>query len=150
MSGFAELLDELRCWETERLQRERARVIREKRRLEARELALTKVLDERRAVPKDQPARDGESEATARRKRETAEKLANLPHLGDAALNGELSSEQLHPAADLADEDSDEEWSRRREEGVAGGSAAHGPEAAGDDARGVDGAAGATVVAEMA
>ncbi len=105
MSGFAELLDELRCWETERLQRERVRVIREKRRLEVRELALTKVLDERRAVPKDQPARDGESEATARRKRETAEKLEHLPHLGDAALNGELSSEQLHPAADLADED---------------------------------------------
>jgi hypothetical protein len=113
VNGFAELLDELRCWETVRLSAERVRVIREQRRLEARELALTKVLDERRAVPKDQPARDGESEATARRKRETAEKLANLPHLGDAALNGELSSEQLHPAADLADEDSDEEWSRR-------------------------------------
>ena len=113
VSGFAELLDELRCWETERLQRERVRVVREKRRLEARELALTKVLDERRAVPHDQGVRDGESDATAKRKLETARKLANLPHLGDAALDGQLSSEQLHPAADLADENSDEEWSQR-------------------------------------
>jgi hypothetical protein len=113
VSGFVELLDELRCWETDRLSAERVRVIREKRRLEVRELALTKVLDERRAVPDDQGARDGESDATAKRKLQTARKLADLPHLGDAALDGNLSSEQLHPAADLADEDSDEEWSRR-------------------------------------
>jgi hypothetical protein len=88
-------------------------VVRDKRRLEAREPALTKVLDERRAVPHDQGARDGESDAAAKRKLATARKLANLPRLGDAALKGELSSEQLHPAVDLADEDSDEEWSHR-------------------------------------
>jgi hypothetical protein len=113
VSEFAELLDELRCWETDRLSAERVRVIREKRRLEARELALTRVLDERRAMPKDQAARDGESEATAKRKLDTARKLEKLRHLGNAAMDGKLSSEQLHPAADLADEDNDEEITER-------------------------------------
>ena len=113
MSEFADLLDELRCWETDRLRAARDAEMCEIRRREARVLALTKVLDERRAMPKDQAARDGESEATAKRKLDTARKLERLPHLGDAALNGQLSSEQLHPATDLADEDTDAEIAER-------------------------------------
>jgi hypothetical protein len=67
------------------------------------------VLDERDALAKDQAARDGETESQSQRKRKTAKKLEELPNLGSAAMNGDLSQDQLDPAADLADEDSDEE-----------------------------------------
>jgi len=113
VSTFNDLLFELRCWSTEGLLAERERVIVERRKLRTRELALTRVLDERDALAKDQAARDGETEAQSRRKRETAKKLEHLPNLGNAAMNGELSDEQLEPAADLADEDSDEEITER-------------------------------------
>ena len=113
MDTFNDLLFELRCWDTDRLRAERERVIVERRKLRTRELALTRVLDERDALAKDQAARDGETEAESRRKRETAKKLEQLPNLGNAAMNGELSSGQLDPAADLADEDSDEEITER-------------------------------------
>ena len=109
VSTFNDLLFELRCWDTDRLGAERERVIVERRKLRTRELALTRVLDERDALAKDQAARDGETEAESRRKRETAKKLEELPNLGNAAMNGDLSQDQLDPAADLADEDSDEE-----------------------------------------
>jgi len=109
VTTFRELCDELRCWETESLRVERDRVIREQRKLRARELALTCVLDERDALAKDQAARDGETESQSQRKRKTAKKLEELPNLGSAAMNGDLSQDQLDPAADLADEDSDEE-----------------------------------------
>ena len=113
MAKFNDLLDELRCWDTGRLFAERERVLREQRQLETRELALTFVLDERRVLPKDQPAKDGVTDTTARRRRETAKKLERLPNLGNAAMDGDLSSDQLEPAADLADEDSDEEITER-------------------------------------
>jgi hypothetical protein len=113
VNTFNDLLFELRCWDTDRLRAERERVIVERRKLRTRELALTRVLDERDALAKDQAARDGETEAESKRKRETAKKLEHLPNLGNAAMNGELSSGQLEPAADLADEDSDEEIAER-------------------------------------
>ena len=113
MSTFNDLLFELRCWDTDRLRAERERVIVERRKLRTRELALTRVLDERDALAQDQAARDGETEAESKRKRETAKKLEHLPNLGNAAMNGELSSGQLDPAADLADEDSDAEITER-------------------------------------
>src|SRR3954452_19942614 len=78
VAGFNELLDELRCWDTDRLFSERERVLREQRRLETRELALTFVLDERRGVAEGPacegrrhrhrcapPARDGEEVGAA-------------------------------------------------------------------------------------
>ena len=113
MNTFNDLLFELRCWDTDRLRGERERVIVERRKLRTRELALTRVLDERDALAKDQAARDGDTEAESRRKRETAKKLEHLPNLGAAAMNGELSSSQLEPAADLADEDSDADITER-------------------------------------
>ena len=109
MSRFNDLLDELRCWETDRVRREREREVREIRRRQTRVLALTRILDEREAIPKDQPAKDGTTESKAKRQRETARKLEKLGHLGNAAMDGDLSEDQLEPAADLADEDSDEE-----------------------------------------
>jgi len=113
VSTFNDLLFELRCWDSDRLRVERERVIVERRKLRTRELALTRVLDERDALAQDQAARDGETEAESTRKRETAKKLEHLPNLGNAAMNGELSSGQLDPAADLADGDSDEEITER-------------------------------------
>jgi hypothetical protein len=67
VSKFNDLLFELRTWDTDRLRKERERVIVERRKLRTRELALTRVLDERAAIPEDQPSRDGETEAQSRR-----------------------------------------------------------------------------------
>ena len=113
VKAFRELCDELRCWDTEPLRVERERVMREQRKLRACELAWTCVLDERDALAKYQAARDGETESQSQRKRRTAKKLEELPNLGRAALNGDLSQDQLDPAADLADEDSDAEVTER-------------------------------------
>jgi hypothetical protein len=113
VSEFRDLLDELRCWETDRLCAARDGEVREIRRREARVLAMTRVLDERRALRPDQAARDGVSDSTARRQVETARKLESLPALGAAALDGRLSAEQLAPAAELADEDTDAQVAQR-------------------------------------
>jgi len=109
VSNFRELCDELRCWDTDRLCDQREVELREARRHEARALAMLRVLDERDALAKDQAARDGVTETNAKRQRDIARKLEQLSHLGNAALHGDLSPEQLAPAAELADEDSDAE-----------------------------------------
>jgi len=106
---FRELCDELRCWDTDRLLEFRERELREARRHDGQALAALRVLDERDALAKDQAARDGLTETNWKRQRDIARKLEQLSHLGDAVLHGDLSSEQLAPAAELADEDSDEE-----------------------------------------
>jgi len=72
-------------------------------------LAHTLVLDERDALAKDQAARDGETESKSQRKRKTAKKLEHRPNLGNAAMNGELSQDQLDPATDLVGDDEDDE-----------------------------------------
>ena len=109
MDNFRELCDELRCWDTDRLVEFRERALREARRHEGQALAAMRVLDERDALAKDQAARDGVTETNWKRQRDIARKLEQLSHLGDAVLNGDLSTEQLAPAAELADEDSDAE-----------------------------------------
>jgi len=109
VSNFRELCDELRCWDTDRLVEFRERELREARRHDGQALAALRVLDERDALAKDQAARDGLTETNWKRQRDTARKLEQLSHLGDAALHGDLSSEQLAPAAELADEASDAE-----------------------------------------
>jgi len=109
VDSFRELCDELRCWDTDRLVEFRERELREARRHEGQALAALRVLDERDALAKDQAARDGVTETNWKRQRTVARKLEQLSHLGSAALDGALSSEQLAPAAELADEDSDAE-----------------------------------------
>jgi len=106
-------LDELRCRPTEWLVARRDEVVREQRRLHVEELAITAVLDEREALDDSMAARDGVSERTARRKRETARGLREKPHLAAAAHDGLLSDEQLDEAMQLADESTDEEWAER-------------------------------------
>ena len=109
VTTFRELCDELRCQDTEQVRAGREEAIREQRKWRTRELAHTLVLDERDALAKDQAARDGETESKSQRKRRTAKKLEHRPNLGNAAMNGELSEDQLDPATDLVDDDEDDE-----------------------------------------
>ena len=113
MSTFRHRVDEYLCWEPARLAAARDAKIRHIRAEEVDLLAMTRALDQRRALRPDQAARDGVSDATVRRHVETARRLESLPALADAALAGELSPEQLAPAVELADEDSDAEIAER-------------------------------------
>ncbi len=71
------------------------------------------VLDERGAAKDAVAVADGVSVRAWRDTVETARALEALPHLAGAAYAGEVSAEQLLPAARLADEDSDAEWAHR-------------------------------------
>jgi predicted DNA-binding protein (UPF0251 family) len=106
---IAEHLDGLRCRETDWLRAHRAALVREQRRLHVEELAVLRVLDERRALDADLAARDGVAEKTMRAELETARALESLPEVAAAAHDGRLSAEQLAPVARLADETSDGE-----------------------------------------
>jgi hypothetical protein len=110
MFDVADHLDQLRCRETGWLHARRDELVREQRRLHVEELAVTKVLDERRALGPDLAERDGVSAQTARATLETARRLEALPEVSAAAYAGELSMEQLAPVVQLADEGSDGEW----------------------------------------
>jgi hypothetical protein len=108
---FREQLDELRCHDTSWLRQERTRVVTDQRRLKVRELALTKVLDERAALD---PMPDASIPAhTAKATIEVARSLESLPALADRALSGELSWEQLEPLTRIATPETDREWARR-------------------------------------
>ncbi len=106
-------LDELRRRATTSLLAERDQVVSEQRRLRVRELALTRVLDERGAIDDSFSARDG---VTVRRVRETVEcarALASLPRVAAAAHAGALSGDQLAAVTRLADAATDAEWAVR-------------------------------------
>jgi hypothetical protein len=108
---FLDQLDELRCHPNEWLRQERARVVREQRRLQVRELAITRVLDER-------DARDPMPDASvpARRAKaavEVARALETRPALAQAAGEGRLSWEQLEPLTRIATPETDAEWAAR-------------------------------------
>jgi hypothetical protein len=119
LDGFADgfdiarHLDGLRCRETDWLRHRREELVREQRRLHVEELAVLRVLDERRALDADLAARDGVTEKTLRAELETARALESLPEVAAAAHDGRLSAEQLAPVARLADETSDGEWAAR-------------------------------------
>jgi hypothetical protein len=115
VSGFDinDHLDGLRCRETAWLRSRRDELVREQRRLHVEELAVLRVLDERRAVAPDLAAHDGISERSLRSDLETARALESLPELAAAAHDGRLSAEQLAPVAQLAREDTDHEWAGR-------------------------------------
>ena len=59
MFDYSELLDELRCHTTEWLHDARDEAVREQRRWHVRELAITRVLDERGQVDDSLAAKDG-------------------------------------------------------------------------------------------
>jgi hypothetical protein len=111
--GYQALLDELRCRETDWLMAERDAVVREQRRLRLRELAITRVLDERKMLDDSFAARDGVSLRHLHRTRATAKALEDLPHIAAVAEDGRLSDAQLDAVSRLADPGSDAEWARR-------------------------------------
>jgi hypothetical protein len=110
---FDALLDEMRAHSSEWLHAEREALVGEQRRLHTRELAITRVLDERGQIDEATVAADGVSARTARETIETARALEALPEIGDAACAGALSIEQLAPVVQLASEADAGEWARR-------------------------------------
>jgi len=108
---FRDQLDELRCHPTEWLRAERSRVVGEQRRLKVRELAITKVLDERDARD---PIPDASAPAsTAKATVEVARALETRPVLAQAAVEGRVSFEQLEPLTRIATPETDAEWAQR-------------------------------------
>ncbi len=98
---FREQLDELRCHDTSWLRHERTRVVTDQRRLKLRELALTKVLDERAALD---PMPDASVPAhTTKATVEVARSLESLPALAAARRDGRA----VLRAARAADPDRD-------------------------------------------
>jgi hypothetical protein len=95
MATYQDLVDELRGHPIEWLREERSRVVVEQRRLRLREVAITKVLDERQA--RDPMPEVSVPASTAKATVEVARALASTPALADAAAAGALSWEQLEP-----------------------------------------------------
>jgi hypothetical protein len=111
VESFREQLDELRCHPNEWLRAERVRVVGEQRRLKVRELAITKVLDERDARD---PMPDASVPAsTAKATVEVARALESRPALAQAAAEGRVSFEQLEPLTRIATPETDAEWAQR-------------------------------------
>jgi hypothetical protein len=108
---FRDQLDELRCHPNDWLRAERSRVVTEHRRLRVRELAITRVLDERGALG---PVADASVPASqAKASVEVARALETRPALARAAAEGALSWEQLEPLTRIATPETDTEWARR-------------------------------------
>jgi hypothetical protein len=114
MFDYQGMLDELRCHTSEWLEVARLEAVAEQRWWHLRELAITRVLDERGRVDDSLAGSDGVSTRDVRRKRETARKLERQPNLAKAAGQGRLSDEQLDHASRLAGDDpaADEHWAR--------------------------------------
>jgi len=112
---YGEMLDELRCHTSEWLETARLESVAEQRWWHLRELAVTRVLDERGRVDDSLAAQDGTSTRDVRRKRATARNLERQPNVARAAANGRLSDEQLDRVSDLAgdgDPAADEHWAK--------------------------------------
>ncbi|HEY8216035.1 MAG TPA: HNH endonuclease signature motif containing protein [Acidimicrobiia bacterium] len=108
---YQDLVDELRCHPNQWLRQERTRVVGEQRRLRVREIAITKVLDERDA--RDPMPEASVPTSTAKATVEVARALDSTPALADAAVAGKLSWEQLEPLTRIATHETDAEWAQR-------------------------------------
>ncbi|GMU77223.1 MAG: hypothetical protein AMXMBFR46_00240 [Acidimicrobiia bacterium] len=109
---YQAMVDDARTHTTEWLAAARDQAVREQRRWRLRELAWTRVLDERGKVDDSLAGRDGTRLRDVQRRRRTARNLEHQPHLADAAAEGRLSDEQLDVCSDLAggDPDADRRW----------------------------------------
>jgi hypothetical protein len=104
-------LDELRCHATSWLEARRVELRREQQRLRVEELAVLRILDERRAVgPFPDPAA---TERTTRELLDVARALESTPAIAAAAHDGALSWDQLAPLSQLATAETDREWALR-------------------------------------
>lgn len=108
---FGALVNEMRCHSNASLRAtvKTARCERERWRL--RELAATRVLDERDALGEMPDATV--SARTARSNVEVARALESMPEIAAAAWAGDLSWDQLQPVVEVATPDTDREWARR-------------------------------------
>ncbi|MFA5885614.1 MAG: hypothetical protein WDA60_17320 [Acidimicrobiia bacterium] len=110
---FSELLADLRCHTSEWFHTARDEAVREQRWWRVRELAITRVLDERGQVDDSFAEKDGGSVRDVRRTQATARNLERQPNVANAAAKGDLSDEQLDQVTRLVDPDdpgSDERW----------------------------------------
>ena len=107
------LVDEFRCHATDWVRAERDRVVRSQRALRVRELALTRVLDERGAFDDGLAATDGVSIRAIRETVATARALEDLPTIAAAAAAGHLSDAQLTQVVRVADPSEDREWAAK-------------------------------------
>src|SRR4029079_2864000 len=94
------------------LESRRREVIGAQRELHAEELAIVRVLDERRRIDPTIGAHR-HSARVVRDKVETARALEALPAIASVAMDGGFSDEQLSSVVQLADGESDREWARR-------------------------------------
>ena len=108
---FAALVDEMRCHSNESLRAtvRGARCERERWRL--RELAATRVLDERDALGEMPDATV--SARTARSNAEVARALEAMPAIAEAVHDRKLSWDQTQPLVEVATADTDREWARQ-------------------------------------
>jgi len=113
MSGWADEIDDLRCRSLAWLQEARAEAVREQRRWRMRELAVTRVLDERGSVDDTLADTDGVHVRDVRAGVATARALDDLPHIAAAAAAGGLSDAQLAAVVEIADPTTDAEWAER-------------------------------------
>jgi hypothetical protein len=107
---YSSLVDGFRCRSTEWVRAERERVVRERRRLHVRELALTRVLDERGGIDDSLAAADEVSLRSVRETVATARALDDLPAIASAAAAGGLSPDQLVQVVKVAGPDDDRQW----------------------------------------
>lgn len=107
---YGEMVDELRCHRTERIAAIRAEAVREQRRWRLRELAATRVLDERGALDDSLAQTDGVSVRTIRETVATARALEDLPAIAAVAADGRLSGAQLTEVVKVADPADEHVW----------------------------------------
>jgi len=112
-TDYQSLCDELRCRTTKWLQAAREEAVREQRRWRLRELAITRVLDERGAIDDSLAAADGVTIRDARATVATARALEELPSIAQVAAEGRLSDAQLTQVVKVASPGDEHEWAKR-------------------------------------
>jgi hypothetical protein len=104
------LVDGFRCRTTAWIRAERDRVVRDQRALRVRELALTRVLDERGQIDDSLAQADGVSVRAVRETVATARALEDLPTIAAVAAAGRLSAEQLTQVVKVAEPSDEHRW----------------------------------------
>ncbi|MBM3658698.1 MAG: DUF222 domain-containing protein [Actinobacteria bacterium] len=110
---YSVLCDELRCHPTESVAAIREEAVREQRWWRMRELAATRVLDERGQVDDTLAGVDGVSIRDVRATVATARALEDLPSIAAVAAEGRLSDAQLAQVVKVADATDEAEWAQR-------------------------------------
>ncbi|MBM3661253.1 MAG: DUF222 domain-containing protein, partial [Actinobacteria bacterium] len=110
---YSALCDEFRCHSTESVAAIREEAVREQRWWRMRELAATRVLDERGRVDDTLAGVDGVSIRDVKTTVATARALEDLPSIAAVAAEGRLSDAQLAQVVKVADASDEHEWAQR-------------------------------------